>query len=268
MFRLTPVVKNLLLINIVVFVIPLLLDVYDEVVNLFALYYIKSDNFRPWQFVTYMFLHADFSHIFGNMIGLLIFGTWLEEVWGSKRFLQYYFITGVGAAVLFMAVEYVEMRSVQEDVESFMLNPDPNGFELLLSEHFEFLYYRNYESIQPLIRAYGEAPDSGDLERTAKLHVTQLYEAVLNIPMLGASGAVFGVLLAAGLLFPHRRIMLLIPPIPMRARILIFLYGAYEIYALVQRAPNDNVAHMAHLGGMLVGYVMLVMWGEARNRYQ
>ncbi|AHM62002.1 rhomboid family protein [Flammeovirgaceae bacterium 311] len=268
MFNLTPVVKNLLLINVAVFGASVLLGLEQKTIELFALYSIESDNFRAWQFVTYMFLHADLWHLFGNMIGLIIFGTWLEEVWGSSRFLQYYLITGLGAAILFMGVEFVEMKSVRDDVKAFLLEPNPNDFELVVTEHFESLYARNYSSITPLIRAYGNTPDDGQLERDAKIMVQQLYMATVNIPMLGASGAVFGVLLAAGLLFPYRRIMLLIPPIPMRARILVIFYGAYEIYALMQRAPNDNVAHMAHIGGMLIGFVLLLMWGEARNRYQ
>ena len=268
MFRLTPVVKNLLLINVIVFAAAALLGLEKEVIELFALYYIESDNFRAWQFVTYMFLHADFNHIFGNMIGLIIFGTWLEEVWGSKRFLQYYLITGVGAAVLFMGVEFLEMNTMSRDVEAFLLEPDPNEFELVVSEHFESLYAANYKEIQAAIRSWAESPESIERKTEARSIVKQLYLMMLNIPMLGASGAVFGVLLAAGLLFPRRRIILLIPPIPVRARILVTLYGAYEIYALFQRAPNDNVAHMAHIGGMLIGYVLLVMWGEARNRYE
>lgn len=264
MFNLTPVVKNLLIINIAVFAGSMLLDVYNEVVYNFALFYLASDNFRAWQFVTYMFLHGDLWHLIGNMFGLLIFGTWLEEVWGSKRFLQYYLITGIGAAVLFMGVEYLEMRQVREDVNTFLLAPDPGTFELLLSEHYEQDFARN----QAFIRAYGKEPENEGLVKEATTFVKERYVQGLNVPMLGASGAIFGVLLAAGLLFPHRRIMLLFPPIPLRARIFVMLYGAYEVYSLLQRAPNDNVAHMAHLGGMIVGLVLLMMWGEARNRYQ
>ena len=264
MFQLTPVVKNLLLINVGIFAGALLLNAHGQVIQLFALYYIGSDNFKAWQFVTYMFLHADLGHIFGNMIGLLVFGTWLEQIWGSSRFLQYYLITGIGAAVLFMGVEHLEMRGVREDVNAFLLEPSPDKFELLLAEHFERDFARN----NAFIRAWGKAPANEELEREATLFVKERFNQTLNIPMLGASGAVFGILLAAGLLFPHRRIMLLIPPIPIRARLFVLLYGAYEVYALLQRAPNDNVAHMAHLGGMFVGLILLSMWGEVRNRYQ
>jgi membrane associated rhomboid family serine protease len=264
MFNLTPVVKNLLIINIAVFIGALLLDAHKDVVQNFALYYIGSDNFRAWQFVTYMFLHADFRHLFGNMLGLLIFGPWLEQVWGSKRFLQYYLITGVGAAVLFMGVEFLEIRPMQQEVKAFLLEPSPERYEFLVIEHFEGYY----PQVNSRIRAYAQDPDNAALERQAVVDVQELYGFTINIPMLGASGAIFGILLAAGLLFPERRLFLLFPPIPVKARILVLFYGGYEIYALLQRTPNDQVAHMAHLGGMLVGFILLVMWGESRTRYQ
>lgn len=263
MFRLTPVVKNLLIVNVVIFILSFLLvsQTGIDINNYLALYYFASDNFQPWQFVTYMFLHANFNHIFGNMIGLIIFGTWLEEVWGPQRFLQYYLITGIGAGILFMGVDYFEKQAMKEDVEAFIMAPDPHDFEVLVSEHFEQLYYGNID----FIRVYKESPNR--YQNEAKSAALSFYNTYLNIPMLGASGAVFGILMAAGLLFPRRRIMLLIPPIPMRARILVILYGAYEIYSIMQRAPDDNVAHFAHLGGMLVGFILLKIWNEDRNRY-
>ena len=265
MFRLSPVVKYLLIINVVIFFLSYLLLTQTgfNVNDYLALYYFASDNFEPWQFVTYMFLHANFNHILGNMIGLIIFGTWLEEVWGPQRFFQYYIITGIGAGILFMGVDYFEKAAIEEDVEVWLSEPDPTGFELLVAEHFSRSY--NYES--GFIEAFYENPESDRYEQQAVAFVQDAYNRQLNIPMLGASGAIFGILLAAGLLFPQRRIMLLIPPIPLRARILVVLYGAYEIYSIMQRAPDDNVAHFAHLGGMLVGFVLLKIWDEDRNRY-
>lgn len=266
MFRLTPVVKNLLIINVGVFILSYLLQGQTgiDINDYLALYFFESDNFRAWQFVTYMFLHANFNHILGNMIGLIVFGTWLEDVWGPKRFLQYYLITGIGAGVLFMGVDYFEKSAMKQEVDSFMMAPDPHDFEIMVSEHFERAYY----NLSTFIERYKENPDDNRFEREAKAYSQDLYAAYLNIPMLGASGAVFGILLAAGLLFPRRRIMLLIPPIPMRARILVILYGLYEIYSIMQRAPDDNVAHFAHLGGMLVGFILLKIWNEDQNRYE
>jgi membrane associated rhomboid family serine protease len=263
MFRFTPVVKNLLLVNVVVFLGTLFLDVYQESVHFFALYYMGSDNFRAWQFVTYMFLHGDLMHLFGNMIGLAVFGPWLEELWGSPRFLQYYLITGLGAAVLFMGVDYFEHRQMQQDVDAYFSNPSPELYVEVVQEHFG----RFYPSVRPLADQYYQSPDNTAIQAQAAQTLRQLVELGMNIPMLGASGAIFGLLLAAGLLFPHRRIMLLIPPIPIRVRVFVILYGALEVYLLMKRVPTDNVAHMAHLGGMFVGYVLLLVWGEARNRY-
>ncbi|EMR01272.1 rhomboid family intramembrane serine protease [Cesiribacter andamanensis] len=264
MFRLTPVVKNLLIINVAVFLGALLLDVYQETVHFFALYYMGSDNFRAWQFVTYMFLHGDHMHLLGNMIGLAVFGPWLEELWGSKRFLQYYLITGLGAAVLFMGVDFFEHRQMQQDVDAYLSNPSPELYVEVVQEHFA----RFYPNVRGLADQYYQQPENEALAGQAEQTIRQLYELVLDTPMLGASGAIFGLLMAVGLLFPHRRIMLLIPPIPMRVRIFVLLYGALEVYLLLKRVPTDNVAHMAHLGGMFVGYLLLVVWGEARNRYQ
>lgn len=274
MFRLSPVVKYLLIINVVIFFLSYLLLTQTgfNVIDYFGLYYFASDNFEPWQFVTYMFLHSFigpggqiyFGHIFGNMIGLIIFGTWLEEVWGPQRFFQYYIITGIGAGILFMGVDYFEKSSMEEGVETFLMDPGPEEFEILLTEHFEGFYSSNLANF---LEEYYNSPDAPRYDEQAVSFVQEMYSLMLNIPMVGASGAIFGILLAAGLLFPQRRIMLLIPPIPLRARILVVLYGAYEIYAIMQRAPDDNVAHFAHLGGMLVGFVLLKIWDEDRNRY-
>lgn len=269
MFRFTPVVKNLLIANVVIFILGYLL--YSQTgldVNRFlALHYFESPLFQPWQFVTYMFLHAGINHIFGNMIGLIVFGTWLEDIWGPKRFFQYYIITGIGAGILFMGVDYIEKSSIKSDIEEWQADPNPTDFELLVVDHFQIYYQRDpvYAEIE---ERYYENPDNPQIERQAAAYLNNLYNRSLNVPMLGASGAIFGILLAAGLLFPYRRIMLLIPPIPMRARILVILYGAYTVYAAFQRSPDDSVAHIAHLGGMVVGYVLLKIWNEDQNRYQ
>ena len=265
MFQLTPVVKNLLIVNVVVFLLGYL--VYSQtgiyINNYLALYYFESDNFQPWQIVTYMFLHADFRHIFGNMIGLLVFGPWLEQAWGPKRFFQYYIITGVGAGILFMGVDFFEKSAVLSDAKTVIEEPSPEQFDLLISQHFSGYY----GSLSDFIDAYYERPENPQYERQAVSYVKELYTSTLNRPMVGASGAIFGILMAAGLLFPYRKIMLLIPPIPLRARILVIVYGAYTVYAAFQRSPDDSIAHVAHLGGMLVGFILLKIWDEDRNRY-
>ncbi|HAH50669.1 MAG TPA: DUF1751 domain-containing protein [Balneola sp.] len=145
-----------------------------------------GDGFLPWQLVTYMFLHADFYHIFFNLFALWIFGQALEQLWGTKRFLIYYFLTGIGAGII-------------------------------------------------------------------QLFVSSGYT-------IGASGAVFGILLGFGMMYPNRRIMLLFPPIPIKAKYFVGFYGALELFNGLTRV-DSGIAHFAHLGGLLVGFILIKLWG-------
>lgn len=265
MFRLTPVVKNLLIINVAVY---LLVNVFSsglgfDIGRRLALYSFESDMYAPWQYVTYMFMHGGFSHILFNMIGLMVFGPWLEELFGPKKFLIFYMVCGIGAGLLNSGINLIELGGMENEVERFVLDPDPQSFNALIVEHFPPFY----NELEQTILAYEASPGNQQLISETRSIAKQLYEMYTNIPMVGASGAIFGLLFAVGLLFPYRKVMLLIPPIPLRVRILVILYGAYEVYQIVERAPDDNVAHFAHLGGMLAGYIVLLAWGEAQNRY-
>jgi membrane associated rhomboid family serine protease len=265
MFRFTPVVKNLLIINVGVFLGGYLLQMQGDIVRLFAMFYIESNNFKAWQFVTHMFLHASFRHILGNMLGLMVFGTMLEEIWGSKRFLQYYLITGLGAGLLYMGVQFWENSGIRQEVNAFIESPSPAGYNDLVKGYFMRVVNANP---QPFIDLYAQEPDNLQYQNIAIQNIKVLYQGFISIPILGASGAVFGLLLAAGLLFPYRRVILLIPPIPVRIRILAILLGIYTLYNIVYASPTDDIAHLAHLGGLVVGYILLVVWGESQNRYQ
>ncbi|MCG8374094.1 MAG: rhomboid family intramembrane serine protease [Balneolales bacterium] len=160
----------------------------------FALWSIGTGLFYPWQLVTYMFLHADLSHILFNLIALWIFGQAIENLWGTKRFIIYYLLTGIGAAIIHMVM---------------------GGY---------FTY------------------------------------------TIGASGAVFGILLAFGMMFPDRYIVLLIPPIPIKAKYFVGMYGAFELLSGLTRA-DSGVAHFAHLGGLVVGYILIKVWKIKRPEY-
>ncbi len=151
-----------------------------------------GDGFLPWQLVSYMFLHADFWHILYNMFALWIFGQSLEHLWGTKRFLMYYFLTGIGAGIIHMFI------------------------------------------------TGGSA--------------------------IGASGAVFGILLGFGMMFPDRYIMLLIPPIPIKAKYFVTFYGVLELYSGLNR-PESGVAHFAHLGGIVVGFILIKLWKLKKPGY-
>jgi membrane associated rhomboid family serine protease len=200
-----------------------------------GLYFPKSEQFMPVQIVTHMFMHGGFWHIFLNMYALYIFGQVLENVWGPKRFFIYYIICGLGAALTHetvIAFQYAHL------VQS--LNPD--SLQTVLSE--------------------GTA-----LFRQSQLFTDpdmQKLQLLLNTPTVGASGAVFGILLAFGVLFPNTQLMLLLPPIPIKAKYFVLIYGGIELFMAVTQ-PGSNIAHAAHLGGMLFGYLLIRYWRKTTN---
>ena len=253
--NLTPIVKNLLLLNIVLALIQGFFNI--DLIGIGGLRYIHAETFRPYQFFTYMFIHAGFGHIFGNMLALFIFGPWLERTWGSQRFLIFYLVTGIGAGVLWSGINYIETRKVQNDAMYYKVDPNPEAFNQFIINH----WYLNND-LERMIQQYAANPDNQQLEAESTYIVEKIYEQKANIPMVGASGAIFGILMAFGMLFPNTTLMLLIPPIPIKAKYFVLLYGAYELYAVIQQAPGDNVAHFAHLGGMLFAFILVRNWSK------
>ena len=205
----TPAVTNLLIANAVAYLaVVLLKDV--PIYGYFSLLPAESPLFEWWQPLTYMFLHSDFSHLFFNMFALWMFGRGLEIDMGTKRFLIYYFVCGIGAALVQLGMAEIDIMNA--------------------SSYPELINY-------------------------------------LRTPTVGASGAVFGLLLAFGMLHPNATIMLLIPPIPMKAKWFVIIYGLIELLLIFLQA-NDGVAHFAHLGGMFWGWLLMLWWQyRDRNRY-
>jgi membrane associated rhomboid family serine protease len=211
MLRLTPIVKNILIINVVIFVAQYILPVIDFscfpgqysrmnlVSGYLSLWSVKSECFKPYQLFTYMFVHGGPGHIFFNMLGLVFFGPALESFWGTKRFTLFYMITGIGAGV----------------------------FNILMDLFFGL--------------------GSFDV-------------------MAGASGAVYGVLTAFGVIFPNMELRLLFLPISFRAKYLVMALGAIAIYSGFKASPGDDVAHFAHLGGIVIGIILVQIW-RGRGHY-
>jgi membrane associated rhomboid family serine protease len=195
MIRITPVVKNLIILNVVVFILGFLVRGLSDLLALHNV--VGSGEFLPFQLFTYMFVHASFGHIFFNMLGLFFFGPILESTWGSMRFLTFYLICGVGAG----------------------------AFNLLV-----------------------------DLFMGAGSFGT----------MVGASGAIYGIMVAFGVLFPNMEVMLLFPPIPIKAKYLVLGFGAIALYSALNPTPGDNTAHFTHLGGIVVALILLPFWKSER----
>lgn len=257
MFSITPMVRNLLIINVVVFLLQNggIITMED-----FALHYFGSDYFKPVQLFSHMFMHGSWGHLFSNMFSLFIFGPMLERFWGPQRLLAFYLITGLGASLLYTGVRAYELHNLREDTAIYMENPSPVAFDSYMDEHLGDGVGRE------LTVAYLRNPDNPEYIEATRDMVSQVYARAYNSPLVGASGAIFAILMAFGLLFPNLELMLLFLPVPIKAKYFVLFYGAYELYAGFNRTPGDNVAHFAHLGGMLFAYILVRMW--QRNDYQ
>lgn len=258
MFTLTPVVRVLLIINVLVFFVT-----NESVIDQFGLHSFLSDKFNPIQLLTHMFLHGGFGHIFSNMLGLIVFGPMLERFWGPRRFTFFYLFTGLGAAFLFSGINYFEMRDVYDTVQAYRISPSVEAFSTFIDQHAASYYDR----LIPFIEQFKRFPDDGKNMQDSLMIVNRIFTNQIDEPMVGASGAIFGVLMGFGLLFPNTQLFLLFPPIPVKAKYVVIFYGAYEIYSGVYQAQTDKVAHFAHIGGMLFAFILIKYWGSQRKTF-
>ncbi len=259
--RLTPIVRNLLIINVVIFLLQYVVEI--DFANIFGLHYIHSSLFRPYQFLTHIFIHGSWGHIFSNMFALFIFAPMLERVWGSQRFLAFYLITGIGAGLLYSAYTFYEVNTLENKVAAYVEAPTPQGFDTFVLENAEFAHQR----LSGFISDYYDHPEASAYINESKQYATQLLKTKQNIPMVGASGAIFGILMAFGLLFPNIELFLLFFPFPIKAKYFVLFYGLYELYSGFGRVPGDNVAHFAHLGGMLFAFILIKLWGKKYDSF-
>ena len=231
-----PVVKNLVLINVLMFLAKFALNgaFGIDLDRILGLFFIKSPQFQPFQIVTHMFMHGSIMHLGFNMFALWMFGRIIESVWGAKRFFIYYFVTGLGAAFLQMLVTYIRFTVISSKLPQ-------ESVDMVINEGYKVLMNgQNYSNVL-----------------LGKLNL------LTNIVTIGASGAVFGVVLAFGMLFPNTQLMLLFPPIPIKAK-----YAAVLMLGLgVMLDFRGNVAHFAHLGGMIFGYILIKYWNKKSNRF-
>lgn len=232
------VVKNLLIINGLLFFATISLDNYGiDLTEILALHQFQSTNFMPHQLITHFFMHANLTHLFFNMFALWMFGKTLENIWGGKRFLIYYMFTGLGAAALHLAISQYEILTLQQQLNAYELNT--------LLENGKSILERNQNYSHQIM---------GKLNQ------------LINTPTVGASGAVFGILLAFGVLFPNTLLYLYFA-IPIKTKYFVIIYGALELYLGLSNNPADNVAHFAHLGGMLFGFLLIKYWQKNNTQF-
>lgn len=261
-----PVVKNLIIINVLFFVASLLLptsSLHLRIEDYLGLHVLGAQMFSPMQLISYMFLHAGFSHIFFNMFALFMFGRILEEHWGPKKFLLYYLVTGVGAGLVQLAVQYYQLSEMTGSVIQYLNNANPDTLNAFINTKFQPTTQEAVNHFNTFRINYNDLAAVDPLRAIAlsKEWINQYQIDYYNsFVTIGASGAVFGILLAFGMTFPNIELMLLFPPIPIKAKYFVILYGAAELFMGVGKFQFDNVAHWAHLGGMLFGFLLLMYW--------
>ena len=231
------VVKNLLIINIIFYVATLMFG-GPMMTQVLGVHYFDGPNFRIWQVITYMFMH-DYSslfHIMFNMFALYTFGSSLEYIMGSKRFLNFYLITGLGALALQLLVQGFEVYNITGSAIN-------NGSFMI-------------DSIKRTISFNPELMSQDQASTLLGIYLT---------PMVGASGAIFGLLIAFGMLFPNAELFIMFIPVPIKAKYIIPIYVILELFLGVKQFSGDSVAHFAHLGGALFGFILVRIWHLKRR---
>lgn len=245
MFKnLTPTVKNLIIVNVILYLSKGFIP--DDSLTL---HYFLARDFHFYQIVTYMFVHASFMHLLGNMFGLFMFGSLLERIWGAQRFLFFYFFCGIGAGLLYMGIQhFVDFADFRRATDLVLSNP--SAFNLMdYAQHFNVT----------------NTTSSGEVTTS---WVKENYAEFINRSVVGgASGSIFGIIMAYGYLFPNSEMYLFPFPIPIKAKYFVSFYGLYELYQGIQQYEGDNVAHFAHIGGMIFAIILLKIWGTKRDTF-
>lgn len=243
MNQIPPITKNLLIINVLMFFGTIVADSYGiDLARYLGLHFVLSDHFNLAQLFTYMFMHGGFTHLFFNMFALWMFGRILEQVWGPKRFFTYYIVCGVGAGI------------IQELVVGIQYYLATSGMPA--------------EAVDVVLREGANALMQGKNFVNSELASLNF---IVNGLTVGASGAIYGILLGFGLLFPNEKMFVFPLPFPIPAKYFVIGYAVIELLLGIANNPTDNVAHFAHLGGMIFGYILIMYWRNQirrrRNEY-
>ena len=258
---LPPVVKNLLIINGLFFLATVTLEnrFQIDLAKIMGLYYFGSELFQPYQFITYMFLHADFQHILYNMFALWMFGYLLENVWGSKRFLTFYVLTGIGAAITQTVVGHFHYSSIDSALFTYIQAPNIDAFLGFIKSNIRNIDQNYLNELNSFVSQWSADPQNSEHLNQSIVYLQDLARLNMNVPTIGASGAVYGILLAFGMMFPNMLVYVWFL-FPVKAKWIVIAYGAIELFSGFSNNPNDNVAHFAHLGGMVFGFFLIIYW--------
>ncbi len=261
---LPPIIKNLIIINVLIFLAKLTIDKSGvfSMEDVFGLHHVKSPLFEPWQIITHLFMHGNWGHIFFNMLALWMFGSVLENLWGGKKFITFYFICGIGASLLHLTFLWFNYQDMVNQMMAIKQHATPENVALF----FQKFSLADYKGASGVLSSYVTEPNNLMAKTTAISWVNDYTLLRLNTPTVGASGAIAGILAAFLYLFPNTEIYLYFL-IPVRAKWLGVIYFGQELYFAITNSEGDNVAHWAHLGGALVGFLLVLTWNKNRRSF-
>ena len=241
MNRLTDTIKHLIIINIILFIAPQFLKL--DFTNILALHFPQNNHFGFWQYVSHMFMHGSFAHILFNMYGLWAFGTPLEQMWGKKKFIFFYFSAGIGAGLIYTLVNYYQFNSIYE----LFINAGLNNSQVIS------------------ILEKGTTAGFDLRNAITQTQFDKIY-SLYHTPVVGASGAVYGILVAFGLYFKDAKLALIFFPVPIAAKYFIPAIIAMDLFFGMTKYSVGNIAHFAHIGGAFIGFI--IAWYWKKNQFK
>lgn len=266
-FQILPVViKNLIIINSLVFLAQMTsksMGSYGWVSDFFALHNVHSELFKPHQLITHLFMHGDLGHLFFNMFALWMFGSMLENRWGPKRFLVFYVLCGLGAAALHLLSLHFETTVILEDSARALQVISPQRFTDFFNKYGAD-DEQTLQQLNSLLNSWSQQPDSVNYMEQAKDFLEERSQQLIGGATVGASGAVFGCLAAYGYLFPNTLIYVYFF-FPIKAKWFVLIYAAIELWMGINNS-GGNIAHFAHLGGALIGFLLVLYWNKTNRR--
>ncbi len=265
-FEILPVViKNLVIINVLFFLAQYTLSktgIFDLESQL-GLHDVNSPLFHPWQIVTHLFLHSteNLFHLFSNMFALWMFGSILENIWGPKRFITFYFLCGIGAGLLQLVSLWFQHHDMVQAFVAIRSHPTPEG----VNAFFDAYGISQNPSAMEVLKAYYAEPGNHMISNELVNFITRFTNTTISYPTIGASGAVFGILAAFVYLFPNTYIYLYFL-VPIKAKWIGLAYFTYEVISAILNQPGNNIAHWAHVGGGIVGFLLVLTWNKTNRR--
>ncbi len=238
--KLTDAIKHLIIINVILYFAPQLLNL--DLTNIFALHYPTNEHFGVWQYITHMFMHGGPAHLLFNMYALWAFGTPLEQMWGRNKFLFFYFSAGIGAGLIYTLVNYYQFNGIYEQLISMGVSSSEIQNILSSGQYNESLITLSNQTMSEFYSLY-------------------------HTPAVGASGAIYGVLVAFGLMFPNAKLALIFFPVPIAAKYFIPLMIAGDFFFGVTKYSIGNIAHFAHIGGAIIGFIIAWYWKKNQFKF-